>query len=438
MRCPLWCLALALTLAFTGDPLGAQAVPSTDTTNRQADALRVFLDCHSSGCDEDFFITEIPFVNFTRDRTFGDIHLLVTSLSTGAGGEQYTVTFIGQRRFAGRADTIVTSVPPNTSDDSRRRELARVFKLGLLRYAVTTPLAPRFRVVYDAPAGARAQSPAGVKDPWNFWVFRISANGNLNGQSQSKSQRISGSLSARRITNDWKITFSGSGSYRDTKYLFDDGTSSTYALRSYSTNSRVVKSLDAHWSTGLNAEAGQSDFSNQKLYVRGSLSAEYNFFPWSKATEKQFVAIYAVGAQHYRYQEQTIYFLDRETRPHHQFVLAATTRQPWGSLNLQARASQYLHDGSKQNLSISGGTDVRLSRGLSVNLYAYASRVRDQLYIAAGSLTRDEVLTQQRALATSYDYGMSVGISYTFGSLFNVIVNPRLDNLGGGSFFFFF
>jgi hypothetical protein len=58
--------------------------------------------------------------------------------------------------------------------------------------------------------------------------------------------------------------------------------------------------------------------------------------------------------------------------------------------------------------------------------------VRDQLYLAAGTLSRDEVLTQQRALQTSYQYNAFVGLSYTFGSIFNSVVNPRLDNLGGG------
>jgi hypothetical protein len=42
------------------------------------------------------------------------------------------------------------------------------------------------------------------------------------------------------------------------------------------------------------------------------------------------------------------------------------------------------------------------------------------------------VLTQQRALQTSYQYNAFVGLSYTFGSIFNSVVNPRLDNLGGG------
>ena len=41
-----------------------------------------------------------------------------------------------------------------------------------------------------------------------------------------------------------------------------------------------------------------------------------------------------------------------------------------------------------------------------------------------------EVLTRQRALATAYRLGGSVGLSFTFGSIYNTIVNPRLDELG--------
>lgn len=431
-------IALGL-IWFIAPAVPAQPPVRADSGTRQSDALRVFLDCHTMGCDDEFFITDIPFVNFTRDRNDGDVHLLTTALVNGAGGTQYTVHFLGQKRFAGRADTLVTSVPPNTSEDAKRRELGRIFKLGLLRYAAVTPLSSRLRVVYDTPAGTSTTSPAAVKDPWDFWVFRMGVNGNFGGESRSKRSNFSSNLSARRITNDWKISLGANGSYRESNYSFDDGTSSTYIVRAYSGNGRLVKSLDSHWSAGLNAEAGQSDFSNQSFYANGNLSAEYNFFPWSRATDKQFVAIYAAGVSHYRYQKQTIYFLDQESRPQQQFVLAATSKQPWGSLDVQARASQYLHDGSKQNLSISGSTNLRISRGLSLNVYAFGARVRDQLYIAAGSLSREDILTQQRALATSYTYSMFVGLSYTFGSLFNTVVNPRLDNLqGGGNFFFFF
>lgn len=424
--------ALVAAVFFLGASAvaGAQQSPSPETDG----PLRVFLDCRQFGCDSQFFITEMPYVSFTRDRMDALVYLQVTSLATGAGGSQYTLTVSGLGPFNGRADTLVTSVTPNTTEDGRRRELARVFKLGLIRYLSTTTYAPRLSLAYDAPPAGEAPAAGVAKDPWDAWIYRISANGNFSGESQSKNSRLSASVSARRITADWKFTSGVSTSYRESKYTFEDGTSSDYSLRTYTSAARLVRSLSSHWSAGLNTEGGSTDFANQKLFLRGSLSAEYNFFPWSDATKNQLVAIYAIGMQHYRYKEQTVYFLDEETRPSHQTVLAATTRQQWGAIDVQARMSQYLHDGSKQNLSISGFTDLRLSRGLSLTLSAFASQVRDQLYLAAGTLSRDEVLTQQRALQTSYQYNAFIGLSYTFGSIFNSIVNPRLDTLGGSFF----
>ena len=416
-------VTLLLTIARS---LSAQSVAPS------AAPLRVFLDCHGIGCDSQFFITEMPYVSFTRDRMDALVYLQVTSLTTGAGGSQYTLTVSGLGPFSDRADTLVTSITPNTTEDGRRRELARIFKLGLVRYLNASAYAPRLSLVYDAPPSGQPSPTSATNDPWDAWIYRISANGNFGGESQSKNSRISTSITARRITPDWKFTSGMNASYRESRYTFTDGTSSSYALRTYGASARLVRSLSSHWSAGVNTEGGSTDFSNQKLYLRGSLSAEYNIFPWSEATKNQLVAIYAVGVQHYRYQERTIYFLDEETRPSHQVVVAGTTRQQWGSVDVQARMSQYLHDGSKQNLSISGFTDLRITRGLSLTLSAFASQVRDQLYLAAGTLSRDEVLTQQRALQTSYQYNAFVGLSYTFGSIFNSVVNPRLDNLGGG------
>ena len=40
-----------------------------------------------------------------------------------------------------------------------------------------------------------------------------------------------------------------------------------------------------------------------------------------------------------------------------------------------------------------------------------------------------EVLLQLRELKTSYRYDISVGLSYTFGSIYNNVVNPRFDAL---------
>jgi hypothetical protein len=58
------------------------------------------------------------------------------------------------------------------------------------------------------------------------------------------------------------------------------------------------------------------------------------------------------------------------------------------------------------------------------------SRIRDQLYLKAGDATDEEILLRRRQLATSYRYRFSVGVTYTFGSIFNNVVNPRFREGG--------
>ncbi len=393
---------------------------------------RVYLDCPDDYCDTDYYVTEIPFVDFIRERTDADVHVLVTSLATGSGGRSYTLAFIGVGRHQGRGDTLTANIAPNSSEVASRREIGRVMKLGLVRYAMESPAAPLLSLAYAAPSVAPGAAVTSRHDPWNFWVFRVGGTGNLGGESESRRASYSGSLSARRTTEDLKLSFSASGSYNESRYSFSDGSESFFALRSYSNTFRAVKSYGQHWSAGLSGGAGASDYNNQKFYGNAFASAEYNFFPWSDATRNQFVAIYALGARHFRYTDETIYFQTEETRPQQQAILATSMRQTWGSVNGQASFSQYLHDLSKYNMGVSGSVDLRLAKGFSLSLFASASKVHDQLYIAAAGLSRDEVLTQQRSRATAYQYSAFVSLSYTFGSLLSNIVNPRLDNLGAG------
>ena len=93
----------------------------------------------------------------------------------------------------------------------------------------------------------------------------------------------------------------------------------------------------------------------------------------------------------------------------------------------------YLHDTSKSNLDVNGNINIRLFRGFSVRLTADYAWIRDQLYLSAAGATTEEVLLQQRQLATSYRYFYSFGIEYRFGSIFNNVVNPRFG--GGGPIF---
>ena len=78
--------------------------------------------------------------------------------------------------------------------------------------------------------------------------------------------------------------------------------------------------------------------------------------------------------------------------------------------------------------------DVRLFRGFTLNVEGSYSRVRDQIYLAAGGATDEEVLLRVRRLQTGYRYRTLVGFSYQFGSIFNDVVNPRWSSTTGRQF----
>jgi hypothetical protein len=70
-----------------------------DSATLQSQAIRVFLDCQGRirGCDRDFIVTDVNFVNWMRDRFDADVQILVSGLTNGGGGTENTITFIGRR-----------------------------------------------------------------------------------------------------------------------------------------------------------------------------------------------------------------------------------------------------------------------------------------------------------------------------------------------------
>ena len=144
----------AFSLANAPDA-AAQAPAAADTS--QSDGVRVFVDCQNANCDRQFFIDQMKWVNFVRDRLFADVTLLVTSLRTGSGGSQYTIAAIGGEKYKGRADTVLVYNQPNDAEDVIRRRLVRTFSLVLGPYAAKTSLAQQLNLTYTAPSGARVR-----------------------------------------------------------------------------------------------------------------------------------------------------------------------------------------------------------------------------------------------------------------------------------------
>lgn len=312
----------------------------------------------------------------------------------------------------------------------RRRELTRVLSIGLLPYAVRVGNTGPFSVRYDTPAAASGGLGNVIRDPWNFWVYRLRANGSGNAESLNSSYQITGGINISRTTETWKFSLNTNEEYRANTFTLSDGSKPTYILRSTDASMRVVRSVTEHWSVGGRAIGGRSDFRNIDANAGVEVSAEYNVFPWKDATSRQLIALVAVGGRYYDYQDSTIYSLVQETRPIARAIVAGESRQQWGTIDVSLRYVHFLHNATTYNLSFNGRAQVRLSRGLSLEIRGDAAKVNDQLYLRRGGASDEEVLTRQRALATNFRLGGSIGLSFTFGSIYNTIVNPRLDELG--------
>jgi hypothetical protein len=71
--------------------------------------------------------------------------------------------------------------------------------------------------------------------------------------------------------------------------------------------------------------------------------------------------------------------------------------------------------------------NFRVAKGLFFNVTANASLINNQLSLSSQSLTPEQIILKQKETLTNFSYSMQVGIRYTFGSIYNNIVNPRYD-----------
>ena len=411
----------ALLLAF------ATSVSSAQATIGQK-PVRLFLDCQYE-CDMEFTRTEIPWVDHVRDRADADVHVLVTTRATAASGREFTLTFIGLKEFANLADTVTVVSPESDSQDQRRRGLTEALKRGLVRYAARRPGSEKLTVTYTA-AGTGGQAPR-ARDRWNLWVFRTRADVYFNGEESSRSTDLYGSVSANRISPAWKANISVDGNYGENRFTFQDGTKFNSYSRGYGVRQLLVKSLGPHWSAGERSSISASTFQNTKVAMRFAPAVEYNVFPYAESTRRQLRLQYAIGTTHYRYEDTTIFNRLSETRGDHSLLASLDMRQQWGSISVSLEGAALLDDPGKHRINLNPEFDLRLIRGLSLNLFGYVSRLRDQLYLAKGGATDEEVLLRRRQLATSYQYFVGAGLSYTFGSIYNNVVNPRFGNAAG-------
>lgn len=386
--------------------------------------LRVFLDCQR--CDFDYLRREVPVVDYVRDRMDADLHVLVTQEETGAGGREYTFHFLGLRQLSHLADTLRYASRQTDTEDEVREEFTRTFRLGLVRYLALTERAGAVDVVF--PESPREERPAGVPadDPWNLWVMRASVSGEMEGETRTRATALDGSLSASRTTEELKIDVGLRGEYEEDHFEYSSGEKEESSVSDLSADLTAVWSLGPHWSWGVSASAGASTSVNQRLAIKAAPALEYSFYPYAESTRRQITVLYRVGASSFRYEDVTLFDKSAETRPEHNLEIAADFTQPWGELVMSLSGSNYLDDFSKHRLELFTMMEIRIVRGLSLNVEGSVARIKDQIYLSREEIPDEEVLLRRKELGKDYEYAMDVGLSFTFGSVFNNVVNPRI------------
>jgi hypothetical protein len=407
--------ALALLSIMIGLCTFAQETETSSDTLRK-DALNVFMDAR------DYIRKEIPYINYVRDIKDADVYIISTIQPTGSGGYEWTYYLVGQHEFAGKGDTIsFTTAPDETEDGMRQKDIATL-KMGLMPYVAKTPLSKYISISFTEPLSETVST-----DKWDSWVFSPSVQAFLRGEKSYKSSSISTLININRVTEKWKINTGLYYYFNKDSYEIDEEIT-TYNFNSSSFNSLVVKSISEHWSLGGSLNLRSSSYNNMDFAFEFLPGIEYDLYPYSESTRRQLRFLYRAGYSFVNYTDTTIYDKLEEHLWVHGLDIAYEVVQKWGTIDVSVGYSNYLHDWSKNNLDFGGRISLRIAKGLRVSIYGNYTIIHDQLGLVKGGVSPEEVLLRRRELETQYSYYTRIGFSYTFGSIYNNVVNPRFGD----------
>jgi hypothetical protein len=397
--------------------LFSQETPVNDSINKAK--INVYVDC--SSCDMNYVKEEVGFVNYVRDRAEAQVHILTTSEPSGSGGTRYSVMFFGMREFSGHNDTLTFNSTADATENSIRNQFVTTFKLGLIGYVNKSDIASLISISFTNP-----EDEEQVKDKWNNWTFSLSSSSWLNGEKTYSNFNIYSDFEVSKVMPEWKTSFSISQSYNESRYSLEEYDYYYKSInRGFYSDFEYVGALSRHWSWGAFLYGNSSTYRNLDYSVSFNPGIEYDLFPYSEATTKQVRFVYHLGPDYNNYIDTTIYNKTEQLMFYQSFSVAAKVIQKWGSLSGSVSASTFLNDLSKYSADIYLSTSVRLVKGLELDLSGNFSSIHNQLGIPKGDVTQEELLLQQRQLETQYNYWASIGLTYTFGSIYNTVVNPR-------------
>jgi len=411
-----------LLYGLTSFSICAQGLSSGSDSLRNG-ALKLFIDCRS--CDMNYTRESIPYVNYVRDTRESDVYLLVTNQDAGSGGQQYTLTFEGLGEYKGMHDTLIYTSNPDESNTIVREKKTNLIKMGLMRYVAKTPLFSEIVITSNADL-----EPEQVADNWNNWVIELQTSPRFNAEESYRRLYLSNSINISRVTPEFKLEIELDQSKNKQKFIEDD-VETIYERSDKSFDNLFVKSMGEHWSAGLKWDMQSSTNRNYDFNTEFLPSVEYDIYPYAESTHRQFRFLYSIGYQYSNYIDSTIFNMTSESLYKQELNIAYQVQKKWGSINIALAGSNYFHDISKNRLEFYGYMRLRIIKGLSLSVNGGIAYINDQLNLRKGDLSEAERLLRLKQQATNFSLQGSVSLTYTFGSIYNNVVNPRFGNGNG-------
>lgn len=417
--------------------------------NSQPNKLRVFIDgCdrRDGGCDMDFIRTEITAVDFYLDNQSADVFVLINDNRSGGGGRQYQLLFIGQQNIhAGRTDTLYVNNKQTDTDFEVREKLTRYIKLGLAPYVAKTTAGENIEINMKTGGGIQEDTIQETIDPWNYWVFNVGGDSNIEIEELSKQINFGGEIEVNRITDEWKITVNGRIDERlrrtiqkvprvdenGNPVLGEDGNQiideveNSFDVSEFGFSHQLVKSISPQWSYGYDIAGRQNTRFNYKFQTSFRPAVEYNFFPESVQNSRFLRVNYGVEVRNNKYVEETISGVVKETRVLHSLRASLGLNQRWGNLEVGYRIRNYLDDFSSWSTGLNISAEVRVTGNFSFFMRVEGNYVKDQIYLASGDYTEQDILSGRVTLPSAYNIDSRFGFNYRFGSNLNNFVNRR-------------
>lgn len=417
---PIVKLILIVTALFINYSLSSQ---NNDSTQLRGNAPKVFINCEN--CDIQFFKNEIAFLNFVRDRHLADVVVLIRNINTGSGGTEYSLDFCGENTYKSCLANEKFNALPNMSDADIRTGLKNALTKGMLIYIINSPLASQIRYTIE---GLDSQKQADkVKDKWNLWLFNVNGNIDGNGQAYSKTFFFNSHFNANQTSekNRFEAGFFQFGNIQ--QYKINDSTNIKSSANSYGAYSFDAISVGKKFAVGYFATYFSSTVQNLVNSTSFYPTIEYNFFPYEEATRRQLRLNYRIGGRYVDFYNETYlnklndwYFL-------HSLVLSYKQVEKWGNINCDIGTFQYFSKDHFYRINFSPSVTWNVVEGLNWNFGGNFSIVNDQYFLRKDEVSSEAILLGQTQLKSTFSYYLYTGLSFSFGSIYNNVVNVRFN-----------